>query len=192
MNAHQSEATWLDMFSWLSMVTPRFVTDPEKLTLALRSCNSLTDSLFSCCLVPSHNRWVLSAFILRRLQLIHALIRSIHEVKRCTVVDADVAGALMYTWVSSAYECAVKLLHWMYLNMWICWQKFYPVNYLRNVALRRANTEHVFLLDIDFLPTPNLHDYSRQLLESAPSIANKLGIAAHNKLVSTTLILHCC
>jgi len=61
------------------------------------------------------------------------------------------------------------------------------VNYLRNVALRRANTEHVFLLDIDFLPMPNLYSYSRQLLESAPSIANKLGIATHNKLVCTNI-----
>jgi len=88
-HARQSEATWSDMLSWLSMVTPRFVTDPEKLTLAPRSCNSLTDSLFSCCLVPSHNSWVLSAFILSRLLLIHASIRSTHEVKRCTMVDAD-------------------------------------------------------------------------------------------------------
>ena len=102
-HARQSEATWSDMLSWLSMVTPRFVTDPEKLTLAPRSCNSLTDSLFSCCLVPSHNSWVLSAFILSRLLLIHASIRSTHEVKRCTMVDADVAGALMYTWQHSKH-----------------------------------------------------------------------------------------
>ena len=60
------------------------------------------------------------------------------------------------------------------------------MNYLRNVALRRANTKHVFLLDIDFLPMPNLHNYSLQLLKSAPSIASKLGIATDNKLVCTT------
>ena len=30
---------------------------------------------------------------------------------------------------------------------------FYPINYLRNVALRFANTSHVFLSDIDFLPS---------------------------------------
>jgi len=42
---------WSDMVNWLLMVTPRFEADPEKLTLAPSSCNSFTDSLFSCCLV---------------------------------------------------------------------------------------------------------------------------------------------
>jgi glycosyltransferase-like protein LARGE len=31
-------------------------------------------------------------------------------------------------------------------------QDFYPINYLRNVALQFANTDYVFLSDIDFLP----------------------------------------
>lgn len=31
---------------------------------------------------------------------------------------------------------------------------FYPINYLRNIALKFANTEYVFLSDIDFLPSP--------------------------------------
>jgi len=62
------------------------------------------------------------------------------------------------------------------------------VNYLRNVALRQANTQHVFLLDVDFLPMLNLYNYSRQLLESASSIASMLGIAAHDKLVSVPSI----
>jgi len=65
----------------------------------------------------------------------------------------------------------------------MCFQQFYPVNYLRNVALRQANTEHVFLLDVDFLPMPSLYDYARQVLASAPTIAKTLDIAAHNKLV---------
>ena len=60
------------------------------------------------------------------------------------------------------------------------------MNYLRNVALRQANTEHVFLLDIDFLPMLNLYNYSRQLLESSATMATALGIAAHKKLVCTT------
>ena len=37
----------------------------------------------------------------------HSSIRSTQETKRCTVVDADAAGALMYNCVSSAYECAL-------------------------------------------------------------------------------------
>ncbi|CAM6104786.1 unnamed protein product [Calypogeia fissa] len=34
----------------------------------------------------------------------------------------------------------------------------YPVNALRNVALSMATTDLVFLLDVDFLPSPRLHE----------------------------------
>ena len=68
----------------------------------------------------------------------------------------------------------------------ICFQEFYPENHLRNVALRRVNTEYVFLLDIDILPMPNFYRNSRSLLESASAIAIKLGIDKENKLVCIT------
>ncbi|XP_065909688.1 xylosyl- and glucuronyltransferase LARGE2s-like [Dysidea avara] len=42
---------------------------------------------------------------------------------------------------------------------------FYPVNYMRNVALRHANTQYVFLSDIDFLPSYGLHDYLKGLVK---------------------------
>ena len=35
----------------------------------------------------------------------------------------------------------------------------YPVNYLRNVALNHLSTQFAFLLDIDFVPMVDLHDY---------------------------------
>lgn len=38
-------------------------------------------------------------------------------------------------------------------------QDFYPVNYLRNVALGQVRTRFVFLSDIDFLPMYGLYDY---------------------------------
>jgi len=34
---------------------------------------------------------------------------------------------------------------------------FYPVNFLRNLALDLANTEYVFLTDVDFLPSLDIH-----------------------------------
>ncbi|KAJ8272340.1 hypothetical protein COCON_G00111990 [Conger conger] len=40
--------------------------------------------------------------------------------------------------------------------------QFYPVNLLRNVALRNANTPYVFLTDVDFLPMYGLYDYLRK------------------------------
>lgn len=47
--------------------------------------------------------------------------------------------------------------------------QFYPINYLRNVALRQANTSHVFLSDIDFLPMSDLYDH---LLKTISSMTN--------------------
>lgn len=35
--------------------------------------------------------------------------------------------------------------------------KYYPYNYLRNMALNNSRTSHVFLLDVDFNPMPGLH-----------------------------------
>ncbi|XP_024118751.1 LARGE xylosyl- and glucuronyltransferase 2 [Oryzias melastigma] len=40
--------------------------------------------------------------------------------------------------------------------------QFYPVNLLRNVALKNANTPYVFLTDVDFLPMYGLYDYLRR------------------------------
>jgi len=105
-HADKSDETWSDMLNWLWIMMLRFEMELEKPIQPPSSFNLLTDSLFSCCLVPSDSNWVLSAFILSWLLLIHTSICLMHEMKRCTVVDADVAGALMYTCVLSAYECA--------------------------------------------------------------------------------------
>lgn len=47
---------------------------------------------------------------------------------------------------------------------------FYPVNYLRNVALVNVRTKYVFLDDVDFLPSYGLHSrlqsYCKQLLNT--------------------------
>ncbi|GAB6025957.1 LARGE xylosyl- and glucuronyltransferase 1 [Chamberlinius hualienensis] len=40
--------------------------------------------------------------------------------------------------------------------------QFYPVNFLRNVALQQVNTPYVFLTDIDFLPMIGLYEYLRR------------------------------
>ena len=45
-----------------------------------------------------------------------------------------------------------------------CFQQFYPVNYLRNVALRQVNTPYVFLSDIDFLPMYGLYEYLKKAI----------------------------
>ncbi|KAK3720769.1 hypothetical protein QZH41_011787 [Actinostola sp. cb2023] len=45
--------------------------------------------------------------------------------------------------------------------------QFYPVNYLRNVALENTRTPFVFLTDIDFLPMPEMDVYVRQMLKAS-------------------------
>ena len=47
-------------------------------------------------------------------------------------------------------------------------QQYYPVNYLRNLAMQHIQTEYMFLADIDFLPMYGLYEY----LKKAVSIAN--------------------
>ncbi|XP_024082515.1 LARGE xylosyl- and glucuronyltransferase 1-like [Cimex lectularius] len=43
---------------------------------------------------------------------------------------------------------------------------FYPVNFLRNVALQQVNTPYVFLTDIDFLPMFGLYGYLKKSIQS--------------------------
>ncbi|KAK3102055.1 hypothetical protein FSP39_008413 [Pinctada imbricata] len=42
--------------------------------------------------------------------------------------------------------------------------QYFPVNYLRNVALRQVVTPYVFLSDVDFLPMHGLYDYLKKAL----------------------------
>ena len=67
--------TWSFMVSWLSRIKPRSWTVDEKFILADSRDSSVTESLSSCCVVPSHISCVL-AFILSRLLLIHASMHS--------------------------------------------------------------------------------------------------------------------
>jgi hypothetical protein len=41
-------------------------------------------------------------------------------------------------------------------------QQFYPVNLLRNTALKEVKTPFVFLSDIDFLPMYGLYEYMKK------------------------------
>ncbi|XP_061671601.1 xylosyl- and glucuronyltransferase LARGE2s isoform X1 [Syngnathoides biaculeatus] len=52
--------------------------------------------------------------------------------------------------------------------------QFYPVNLVRNIALKNANTPYVFLTDVDFLPMYGLYDYLRKTVM-------ELDLANHKK-----------
>lgn len=47
--------------------------------------------------------------------------------------------------------------------------QLYPVNYLRNVALKYVNTEYMYLSDIDFLPMYGLYDQLQGVLRTTIS-----------------------
>ncbi|XP_041839510.1 LARGE xylosyl- and glucuronyltransferase 2 [Melanotaenia boesemani] len=51
--------------------------------------------------------------------------------------------------------------------------QFYPVNLVRNVALKNANTPYVFLTDVDFLPMYGLYDYLRKTVVQLDMAHNK-------------------
>lgn len=53
---------------------------------------------------------------------------------------------------------------------------YYPINILRNIALKQAVTPYVFLTDVDFLPMYSLYDYLKKMvtelkMESSPEKA---------------------
>ena len=66
--------------------------------------------------------------------------------------------------------------------MFVSLQQFYPVNFLRNTALRQVTTPYVFLSDIDFLPMYGLYEYQRKAIAMVDMKAsNKVGFFTKSK-----------
>lgn len=51
--------------------------------------------------------------------------------------------------------------------------QFYPVNYLRNIALENARTPFVFLSDVDFVPVPGMYSSLKQTLRNTAKVNRK-------------------
>nr|XP_061811239.1 xylosyl- and glucuronyltransferase LARGE2s-like [Nerophis lumbriciformis] len=51
--------------------------------------------------------------------------------------------------------------------------QFYPVNLVRNVAMKNVNTPYVFLTDVDFLPMYGLYNYLRKTVMQLDMANNK-------------------
>ncbi|KAL5111621.1 LARGE xylosyl and glucuronyltransferase 2 [Taenia crassiceps] len=47
---------------------------------------------------------------------------------------------------------------------------YYPINALRNTAMKYADTAYVFIVDFDFVPKPHLHTYFQRTLASVGKI----------------------
>ena len=50
-------------------------------------------------------------------------------------------------------------------------QQFYPVNYLRNIALEHAHTPFVFLSDIDFVPVSGTYTTLRYVKKQLKNVS---------------------
>ena len=48
------------------------------------------------------------------------------------------------------------------MHIYFVFQQYYPVNYLRNVAVKQVRTDYMFLSDIDFLPMYGLYEYLKE------------------------------
>lgn len=58
-------------------------------------------------------------------------------------------------------------------------QHLYPINSLRNLALEQAPTKLVFLVDVDFIPSDNMHE----ALTTPPAYSKLVKGASHNMQV---------
>jgi len=50
--------------------------------------------------------------------------------------------------------------------------KPYPINYLRNIAIEYSRTDLVFVLDIDFVPSPNAHKIIKDQMNKNEKLTN--------------------
>ena len=55
-------------------------------------------------------------------------------------------------------------------------QAYYPVNYLRNVALNNTITKYVFTNDVDFMPSRSLRQTLEHQLTNGPHQVRHVGL----------------
>ena len=63
--------------------------------------------------------------------------------------------------------------------------QYYPVNYLRNIAVSSSQTEYIFFCDVDFIPSYGLHNYlvkAASAFLKAPSVKRALVVAAFEEI----------
>ena len=105
---------------------------------------------------------LISQLSLDRLQMLEPLCRHWTGPMSISVYATDMEATKLSDYFHS-FSCFRNrnniAVHVVYVH-----SRFYPVNYLRNVALKHLVTKYAFLLDIDFLPMVDLHAY---LLEAA-------------------------
>lgn len=95
-----------------------------------------------------------------RLQMVEAICKHWEGPVSLALYTSDAEAQQFYRYVLNSETLSRRKnigYHIVYKD-----EQFYPVNFLRNTALRNVVTPYVFLVDIDFLPMYNLYENLRK------------------------------
>ena len=78
-------------------------------------------------------------------------------------------------WYLSEMSCYDKFEYGnlLILHNLCSWQRFYPINYLRNVAVDQVHTSHALFVDVDLVPMPGLYMYAVEAVTKYLNNTNK-------------------
>ena len=116
--------------------------------------------------IDQHDITLVAQLSVDRLQILEPLCRQWEGPLSIALyaTDSEVKEILHYFSRSTFFKEYIKTsklaLHVVYKSG----HNYYPVNYLRNVALNNIQTPYVFLSDIDFLPMYHLYLYLREVI----------------------------
>ncbi|KAK3517495.1 hypothetical protein QTP70_012574 [Hemibagrus guttatus] len=120
-------------------------------------------SIYVPTLTYGHELWVMTERLLKkncsRLQMLEAICKHWEGPISLALYlsDAEAQQFLRYAQGSEVLMSRSNVgYHIVYKE-----GQFYPVNLLRNVAMKQVNTPYMFLSDIDFLPMYGLYEYLR-------------------------------
>lgn len=142
MSVHESSESHDPCIAFRKEANLKYRTHPFFLGKKFTSSNSVT---------------LISQLSIDRLQMLEPICRHWRGPMSISVYASDV-DAIKLTNYFNTYTCFRHrnniAIHVVYTD-----GRFYPVNYLRNVALEHMVTKYAFLVDIDFLPMVDLYDY---------------------------------
>ena len=119
-----------------------------------------------CCATHRHNTWYAPPgkfrfkFLRNALSLLVVFeIKTTWERVNTAVSNYFITGAGLTCFFIPADQLCFVL------------QQFYPVNYLRNIALEHAHTPFVFLSDIDFVPVSGTYTTLRYVKKQLKNVS---------------------
>lgn len=104
---------------------------------------------------------IVTQVTVERLYMLHGLVRSWPGPLLASVYIPDtgfssIAILRFYDWLAALNRPDIKLILVMQN------ETLYPVNWLRNLGIKYALTDYIFLLDVDFLPSNSLYSSFRR------------------------------